>query len=208
MKTDSDGAESPYELNITWFSALNHEDSGEPQQLQIDRFIASRAVALVLRGVPGIYLPSILGSRNDVDAVFRDDSRRSINRSGIDESRLFEILRDEDAVPTRVARAYVDLLRARVAEPAFHPNAAQRVLELDPRVLAVVRTSIAGESRVLCLINVSGDEVEISVSAAEAGLQTGRLADLAGGDSVDASSGRIELILRPYGVCWLQGSVA
>jgi len=208
MKTDSDGAESPYELNITWFSALNHEDGGEPPQLQIDRFIASRAVALVLRGVPGIYLPSILGSRNDVAAVFREDSRRSINRSGIDESRLFEILRDEDAVPTRVARAYVDLLRARVAEPAFHPNAAQRVLELDPRVLAVARTSIAGESRVLCLINVSDEEVEISVSVAEAGLRAGRFADLAGGDSVDASGGRIELTLRPYGVCWLRGSVA
>ncbi len=208
MKTDSDGAESPYELNITWFSALNPEDSGEPQQLQIDRFIASRAVALVLRGVPGVYLPSILGSRNDVEAVFREGSRRSINRSGIDESRLFEILRDEEAVPTRVARAYVDLLRARVAEPAFHPNAEQRVLELDPRVLAVVRTSTDGESRVLCLVNVSMDEVEISLSATEAGLRPGRLADLAGGDPVDAGGGRIELLLRPYGVCWLQGPAA
>ncbi len=208
MKTDSDGAESPYELNITWFSALNHEDSGEPQQLQIDRFIASRAVALVLRGVPGVYLPSILGSRNDVEAVFREGSRRSINRSGIDESRLFEILRDEEAVPTRVARAYVDLLRARVAEPAFHPNAEQRVLELDPGVLAVVRTSTDGESRVLCLVNVSRDEIEISLSATEAGLRPGRLADLAGGDPVNAGGGRIELLLRPYGVCWLQGPAA
>ena len=29
MKTDSDGAQSPYELNITWFSALNRRDAGE-----------------------------------------------------------------------------------------------------------------------------------------------------------------------------------
>lgn len=208
MKTDSDGAEIPYELNITWFSALNHEDSGEPQQLQIDRFIASRAVALVLRGVPAIYLPSMIGAPNDVEAVFRDDSRRSINRARIGEDRLLGLLGEQDSRPALIARAYVDLLCARVAEPAFHPNAGQRVIELDSRVFSLVRTSVGGDSRVLCLINVSGDEVEISVSAVEAGLRPGRLVDLAGEESVDAGGGRIELLLRPYGVCWLKGVAA
>jgi glycosidase len=208
MKTDSDGAESPYELNITWFSALNHEDGVEPQQLQIDRFIASRAVALVLRGVPGIYLPSMIGAPNDVEAVFRDDSRRSINRARIEEDRLLGLLREHGSAPALIARAFVDLLEARITEPAFHPNAGQRVIELDPRVFSIIRTAVGGDSRVLCLINVSGDEVEISVSAVEAGLRPGRLVDLAGGEPVDAGSGRVDVRLLPYGVCWLQGSAA
>ena len=206
MKTDSDGAEIPYELNITWFSALNHKDKSEPQQLQIDRFIASRAVALVLRGVPGIYLPSMIGAPNDVEAVFREGSRRSINRARIEEHRLLGLLQEHGSPPALIARAYVDLLCARVAEPAFHPNAGQRIIELDSCVFSVIRTAIGADSRVLCLINVSGDEVEISLDAAEAGLRPGRLADLAGGDPVDASGGRIELLLRPYGVCWLKGA--
>jgi len=205
MKTDGDGAESPYELNITWFSALNPEDSHDPKRLQIDRFIASRAVALVLRGVPGIYLPSILGSRNDVEAVYREGSRRSINRSGIDEGRLFEILRDREAVPTRIAQVYVAMLRARVAEPAFHPVGEQRVLELDHRVFSIVRTAPTGDSRVLCLINVSGDEVGISAGAGDIGLPAAVLTDLLGGESVDASDGSIDVRLDPYGVVWLKG---
>ena len=208
MKSNADGTESPYELNITWFSALNRFEAGEPVQLQVDRFIASRAVALVLRGVPGIYLPSMIGSPNDIEAVFREGSRRSINRARIEEGRLVGLLREHGSTPALIARAYVDLLEARVTEPAFHPNAEQRVIELDSRVFSVIRTAVGGDSRVLCLINVGGDEVEISVSAADAGLTPGRLADLAGGDPVDAGGGRIELRLRPYGVRWLKGSVA
>jgi sucrose phosphorylase len=92
-----------------------------------------------------------------------------------------------------------------VAEPAFHPNAEQRVIELDSRVFSVIRTAGGADSRVLCLINISGDEVDISLDATEAGLRPGRLTDLAGGDPVDAGGGRIGLRLRPYGVCWLKG---
>ena len=208
MKSDSDGAESPYELNITWFSALNQEDNGEPVELQVRRFIASRAVALVLRGVPGIYLPSIFGSRNDVEAVFREGSRRSINRAGVVESRLFEVLGDMESVPARIALAYVDLLEVRVAEPAFHPAAEQRVLEIDPRVFAVVRTPVDNASRVLCLINVSAEEVEVSIAAADVGLAPGALANLLGESPVDAGDGLIELRLDPYAVCWLKGAAA
>jgi sucrose phosphorylase len=203
-KTNSDGTESPYELNITWFSALNDKNSNESKQRQIDRFIASRAVALVLRGVPGIYLPSILGSRNDVKAVYREGSKRSINRTGIVEERLFRILDDPRLVPTRIATAYVAMLQVRVAEPAFHPVGRQRVLELDRRVFSIVRTSPDERSKVLCLINVSAEEVAISVGAGEIGLAAGLLTDMVGGESVDASSGRIELSLGPYAVVWLK----
>ncbi|NOZ79218.1 MAG: sugar phosphorylase, partial [Acidobacteria bacterium] len=68
-RLDNDGGESPYELNITWFSALNPEDAGEEAELQVCRFIASRAVALVLQGVAGVYLPSVIGAQNDEHAV-------------------------------------------------------------------------------------------------------------------------------------------
>jgi len=115
------------------------------------------------------------------------------------------LLQEHGSPPALIARAYVDLLCARVAEPAFHPNGEQRIIEVDSRVFSVIRTAAGADSRVLCLINVSGDEVKISLPATEAGLRPGRLGDLTGGDPVDASGGRIELLLRPYGVCWLKG---
>ena len=48
-RSNGDGTQSPYELNITWYSALNREGSGEPQTLQVDRFLAARAIALAMR---------------------------------------------------------------------------------------------------------------------------------------------------------------
>lgn len=62
-KANPDGSQSPYELNITWFSAINNEDADEPMEIQIKRYIASRAIALVMMGVPGIYLHGFLGSK-------------------------------------------------------------------------------------------------------------------------------------------------
>ena len=59
-RTASDGSPSPYELNISWFDALNRWDAGEDDDLQIGRFLASRAIALVLKGVPAIYTRHVL----------------------------------------------------------------------------------------------------------------------------------------------------
>jgi glycosidase len=206
-KTNSDGTESPYELNITWYSALNRVDSGEPLELQVNRFLASRAVAMVLRGVPGIYLPSLIGHRNDTEAVFRDASLRSINRSRIDEARLLEVLQDPTRISSRIAERFVDLLERRINEPAFHPAASQRVLTLDPRVFSLLRTALDDSSRILCLINVSADEVMVKVDDRDLyGWRAGRLHDLVGGSTFSVERGRLEVRLEPYQVCWIKGT--
>ena len=53
-RDNGDGTTSPYELNTTWWSAVNDEAAGEPPALQVDRFLATRSIPLVLRGVPGV----------------------------------------------------------------------------------------------------------------------------------------------------------
>ncbi len=47
-KAEGDGTESPYELNITWYSAINRDDSNDTRELKIKRYLASRAIALVV----------------------------------------------------------------------------------------------------------------------------------------------------------------
>ncbi len=88
-REDADGNTSPYEINTTWYSALNR-DGEEDVDRQVDRFIASRAIALVLRGVPGTYLPSLLGTQNDLQSALRSGDPRNINRKNIDESTLID----------------------------------------------------------------------------------------------------------------------
>ena len=203
MKSDGDGGESPYEFNITWFSALNGDGDGEPVELQVDRFIASRAVALAVRGVPGIYLPSFFGSKNDVDAVCREGSKRAINRTALEERKLFEAFADPNSVPARIAAKFVRLLEIRVGEAAFHPRAGQQVLDLDPRVFAVLRRPQGGGDNLISLINVTRDTVDIELELSTTSLRSGAV-DLVSGVPIRGRNGSVNITLAPYGVLWLR----
>lgn len=202
-KANGDGTESPYELNTTWFSVLSRPGSSEPMKLHVERFIASRAIALILRGVPGIYLPSMFGSKNDLDAVTHGGSYRSINRTALQAHKLLEQFDDPGSLPSRVAKRLVDLLEIRVGEPAFHPHGRQRILDVDPRVLAVMRAAPSGGSKVLGLISVSRDTVNLRIAAADLDLG-GSLRDLVSGDGVSVANGFLSLRLGPYQVAWLR----
>ena len=206
MRTGEGGVPTPYELNVTWWSALNDAEGREDLDRKVDRFVASRAIALSLRGVPGIYLLSFFGARNDLEAVERERQARSINRAAVREDWLFTQFADPASVPTRTAARFIDLLSLRAAEPAFHPAAAQRVLRLDPRLFALVRAPRGGGAAVAAIVEVSGSEVETRLSLAEAGLEGGRLLDLVSGGDVATSAGEALLRLRPYQVLWLRAA--
>jgi sucrose phosphorylase len=204
MRDSGDGTESPYELNITWYSALNLEDGDEPVELKVDRFVASRAVALALRGVPGIYLPSMFGSQNDIEAVYRDGSKRSINRGTIQEAQLFEAFGNPESIPARIAKRYVRLLETRVSEQAFHPNGEQQVLDIGPKVFALLRISPDHNSRVLSLINVSEKPVALNLTLDDAGLKGQVMKDLITEKLYPLEGDDRELTLDPYQVLWLK----
>ena len=193
------GSVIPYELNITWFSALNREGAGEPLALQIDRFIASRAIALALRGVPGIYLPSLFGHRNDAEAVAREGCKRSINRAALHEQALLSALRDRGSAAAAIAARFSALLEARTSEGAFHPAAPQRVLHLDERVFAVLRTALDGSSRVLALTNVTSEHLTLHLPLADCGFPAIPV-DLLGA----STRGLPRVAMQPFQVLWLR----
>jgi sucrose phosphorylase len=208
MRTGENGAPIPYELNVTWWSALNDAVPDEESERRVDRFVAARAIALVLRGVPGIYILSFFGARNDVEAVKRDGQARSINRSALREEWLFDQFSDPSSIPSRTASRFIDLLARRAAEPAFHPAVPQRVLRLDPRVFALARIRPTGGSAVAAVVEVSGSSVETHLRLADAGLASGPLLDLVSGKALPSEGGEVALQLRPYQVVWLRGPAA
>ena len=208
MRTGEGGAAIPYELNVTWWSALNDAGSGEEAERQVDRFVASRAVALALRGVPGIYLLSFFGARNDLEAVRRDGQARSINRSALREEWLFEQFSDPTSIPSRTASRFIDLLARRAAEPAFHPAAPQKILRLDARLFALARTPLGGGAAVVAVAEVSGSDVRTRFRLSDAGLAGGPLVDLVSGKEVPSDGREVTLDLRPYQVVWLRGPSA
>jgi glucosylglycerate phosphorylase len=73
-KTNPDGTQSPYEMNISYFDALSDPNSAEPVEVQVQRFLGSQAILLAMAGLPGIYVHSLLGSRNWMEECCKPDA--------------------------------------------------------------------------------------------------------------------------------------
>ncbi len=155
--TDS-GKQSVYEVNSTWWSALNNKQ--EPFDLQIQKFITSRAISMALKGIPALYYLSLFGQQNDLDQFKKTKNPRDINRTNLDFASLKRKLEDKRGRESQIFEATVELIKKRKNLKAFHPNSKQEILTLDPRVFVVLRGE--GEDKVLALHNVSQDSVEVS----------------------------------------------
>lgn len=204
-KKNSDGSESPYEFNITWYSAINREDEDEPQELQVQRYIASRSIALVLMGVPGVYLHGLLGSLNDAGAVIEEFQRRSINRKTIRKENLLDALFNKKTTTYQVSNHLTNLILKRIQEKAFHPNSPQKVLDVADSFFCVMRTTIGGEEVILAITNVTDKNQKYVNSSTEISVGIEKWYDLINDVDYTFSEGKIVLDIKPYGVVWLKG---
>ncbi len=197
------GKKEPYELNITWFSALNREDAKEDIAYQVRRFVASRIIGLVLQGVPGIYLHSLIGTRNDIEAVLATNSNREINRSVIDEDAIYRALNDPFSKISRINRELGRLISIRTRQRAFHPNASQRVLRLSPQVFSLYRIAPDESQHLLALVNISNKPCRLSIPVNELISGESEWFDIVNEVSWMVNDGRINLKLLPYDIVWL-----
>lgn len=159
MKANSDGSESPYELNITYREALRIEADPE---LSLTRFLTSQAIVLGFKGVPGIYIHSLLGTSNDYAGMEGTGQNRSINRYKWHAGELEEHLRDPASAHARIFRKLQQWLQTRNQHPAFHPGAGMEILDYGPGIFAFLRRSRTGAEAVLCLHNMTATRQEVS----------------------------------------------
>ena len=141
---NSDGSDSPYELNITYFDAMR--GNGDPDPLHVQRFLCSQTIPMVLKGIPAVYFHSLTATPNDVEGVKRTGRARSINRRKWSQNELEDALKDEKSPAARVFREYTRLLQLRAQHAAFHPDGAQRILEYG-RKLVCRRANFPRRSR-------------------------------------------------------------
>ena len=158
-------------------------------------------MALALRGVPGIYLPSLFGAKNDTEAVLNGGETRSINRRTYDEATLMRLLGDPDCWVSQVARGMRRLVRQRIEQPAFHPNAEQAVLDLGPSVFGLYRERI-GVQQLVALTNATDREVRLRLPVGDIG--GARLwRDVLSPARYQATDDILSVALPAYGVAWL-----
>lgn len=195
--------DAPYEINTTWYSALNLENTGESRELQVRRFLASRSIALALRGVPAIYIHSLVGTRNDVRLALESKVKRDVNRTALSLDLLKMNLSDPRSKLRLIMEGLGKLLATRSLRRAFHPNGGQQVLMLSPQVFALLRTSPAGGEHVLCVTNVANTACRFELDTSELGIECVYWYDLFAGRGWTAADGLLSLSLEPYEVAWL-----
>ena len=123
----SDGTEVPYEINISWWSAM--ADPGrDSRRWQRERFLLSQRFKLALPGVPAFYLPALLAAPNDTARFQASGHRRDLNRPQFHAQALQLQLQDpgQDASLNVAQLQYAMEQRANL--PALDPDAPMRVI--------------------------------------------------------------------------------
>ncbi len=192
-KRNQDGSDSPYEMNITYVDALSSPKS-YPDIYHAQRFLASQAIQFVLPGVPATYIHNILGSRNWREGVKQTKRARTINREKLQVDKVISELKDPESFRSRIFYPYMDLIRIRKKQQAFHPNTYFEILEVDPKVFALAR--FGPHQVVYTLTNISSQRVLASLSGEEVPL---KMQDLFSGKEYNTDS----LLLNPYQTIWL-----
>jgi len=155
----TESGNAPYELNISYLDAIC-DPKGPGGAAAAKKFMASQAVMLFLKGIPGIYIHSLLGSRNDHKAVRETGVNRMINRARIREEELECVLSDPHSIRSRVLKEFLYLLKERKKIPAFHPESEREVIDfIDKRVLIIERRF--QEETIYALINVTDETVSL-----------------------------------------------
>ncbi len=202
-KNNSDGTESPYELNVNYFDALDEADFWETQDLKVDRFITAHAILLAFIGIPAIYFHSMFGSRGWLNGPAQTGRKRSINREKLQRDGLECELADANSLRAQVFGRLSRLLTVRAAQPSFSPYGAQRVLESSSRIFALLRMGPDTSNPVLCLHNVSAQRVQSVVDLSGTSLaSSSELRDLISGRRARVGTS-LSLLFAPYESVWL-----
>jgi len=205
-KSNEDGSQSPYELNINYLDALYDPDHrGDAVELVAKRFLATQSIMLILRGVPGIYFHSLFGSRNWAEGVNQTGRYRTINREKLKRVQLERDLDDPDSLRHHVFTGFRHMLEVRKTDPAFHPGGGQEILSIDNAVFAVKRTSLDKSKQTLCLTNVTNQTRELTFTEDQLPDPDRKFfKDILYQREYSRLDGQLELTLAPYQVIWLK----
>ncbi|MCK5507618.1 MAG: sugar phosphorylase [Desulfobacterales bacterium] len=191
FKKNSDGTESPYEMNITYVDAL----IGNEKKLGVNRFLASQAIQLALPGVPAVYIHSILGSRNWREGVRHTNRNRTINREKLQIEEVLSQLKNPESFRFKIFSSYINLIKVRKRQRAFHPNASFEVLDIKPEIFAIVRC--CDDQTIYSFTNISSKHVCLSLSGK--GMPS-EMKDILTGKMFNTDS----FLLTPYQYVWLR----
>ncbi|MCB1688918.1 MAG: sugar phosphorylase [Halioglobus sp.] len=196
------GQRKPYEINISLFDALQGTING-CDDWGVERFICAHAIMLALEGIPGIYIHSLLGTRNDYERVENSGHYRAINRHQWNLHELGKVLDDSASDHSRIFSRLKSLLAIRRRQPAFHPNAVQYTLHLGSGVVGFRRESMDQQQHIFCMSNITDNTQHLAWSDINLN-NSDDWRDLI--TTEQYTGGEDQLTLLPYQTVWLSNA--
>jgi sucrose phosphorylase len=210
--------EIPYELNINYRDAIAGDEPDYERAAK--KFLASQAVMLSLKGVPGIYVHSLIGSGNYLEGVKQTGRNRTINREKLEYEPVVEELNTEGTLRNLIYNGFKRMLTVRREHKAFHPVGGQEIIASEGPLFAVLRIAPDEAERILCIINTGGnterfslaaglrEQVERTAEAVRSGSHTpsdlpSRVQDLLSGRWFSLENEQEGWTVEPFDVLWL-----
>lgn len=181
----------PYELNISWSSALY--DPMESLEDNVQKLVSSQLIMASLPGVPAFYIHSFLATLNNNGGVEKSKVWRDINRKRFSLSEVTQKL-TQDGLTKSVYRELTRCLTIRKKYQAFHPYAAKEDVDLHPQIWSFFRTNY--DERILTLLNLSSKSIKIDL---EEKIKISSYEDL-----LNTQEGQKIVNLKPYEIKWLK----
>ncbi len=202
-RSSDNGEQKAYEMNIALYDALQGTIDGI-DQWNFERFICAHAIMFALEGVPGIYIHSLLGTKNDYKKLSNTHHNRSINRHCWQEETLANALANKDLHHSKVLTSLQSLLNIRIKQPAFHPNATQFTLHLGLQLFGFWRQSQNKKQSIFCISNISNKPVLLPLSELNLIITESWLEIISG---IKISSLNQDLMLSPYQTVWISNQL-
>lgn len=193
----SDGLDSPYELNISYFDAFR-DPRPERSPWHIPAFLLSQIFTLTLKGIPAVYVLSLFATPNDPLGVEQTGITRAINRRKWDRNELETLLDNTETETSRVFHRYRKLLQLRRRQLAFHPDAHQSMLELEAGLIGLVRKALHVDQEILALFNFTAETKRLEL--ADLPFDISRMKELIGETALTIE--REVLLMPPYAAYW------
>ena len=198
-KTSQFGEEIPYEINITYLDGLKSTFEGD-SNYQVERFICAHVIMFAMEGIPAIYIHSLLGTKNDYDAIDLGEENRSINRYKWNKMELYTVLKNKSSLNYKILSKLNKILNIRSKQPAFHPNATQFTLNLGNNIFGIWRQDKKREQSIFSITNVTSKTILLSLEKVNL-IETEKWFDLISGNSLKSIKNKISI--KPYQSLWI-----
>ena len=153
----SNGVDKPYELNISWWSAM--EDPGrDSNRFQYERFLLTQLFVMSLKGVPAFYLPALLASENDIKNFSMTGQRRDLNREKFKSENLAAVFKNHESNANKNLRYLRSAMDVRAKLPQFHPQSQMECLSKSRSDIVVIKRGI-GSKAIFTIHNMTENKI-------------------------------------------------